>query len=512
MPRTRPLHLVVTTVTALVIGAFTFSAWRDHQATRRETEEDLREIARLMEEHTRAALMVAAVQIGRIQDTLAPRLPRQAGSPADHQFLKRLSDELTFVDSAWIFDENANMRASSYVLPPEGLNVRDRAYYTALRDGARTFVSPLIWGRLNRQPFVVVSRRLDDTAGNFAGGVEVALNSTYFTDFYRNLNPAPGAVFAIYKNDGELVMRSVLPPQQEVFPKPVNLIASVEKNPTGIGVGTSRVDDVKRLYAYRSLDGWPLIVSAGLPLKQVFAGWRERTLRNAAITAVGLVAFWVIAALLSQTMRREAGLRARAEGLLAEKEMLFQEIHHRVKNNLQIIASFLTMQAVHARDPATAAAFEEALSRLQSMGLVHQILYEQNEATEVAMDDYLRALSVTIGQTFGAAARGITIEVAPSATRLAMDQAVPLALLANEALTNALKHAYPADRGGTIRMELGRRDDALAFSLVDDGIGMAENAKPGLGMTILSALTRQLNGELSWKVDAGTRLTVTIPA
>lgn len=512
MTLNRRLPIFIATVIALVTGAFAFSVWRDHQATRQQAEADLAEVARLMEEHTRAALLVGEVEISRLQDALGRRLPKQVGAPADNALLTRIANDLPFFDSVWIFDADANMRAGSHPLPPGGLNVRDRAYYTALRDGAQNFISPLIWGKLRKGAFVALSRRIETPDGRFAGGIELSLKASFFTDFYRNLNPAPGAVFSIYKDDGSLVMRSSLPPNQETFPTPHLLLKTLEQSPSGTLIAAPKLDGIERLYAYRRMGGVPLVVTAGLPVASVFAEWRERTLRNGLIAAVGLMAFLAVAVALRRTMRREAGLRTRAESLLAEKEMLFQEIHHRVKNNLQIIASFLTMQAVHSRNPATADAFEEALSRLQAMGLVHQILYEQNEANEVAMADYLRALAATIGQTFGASERGIGIEVTPSNDRLAMDMAVPLALLANEALTNALKHAFPGNRAGSIRMELHRGGDGLSFTLADDGVGMPENAKGGLGMTILSALARQLGGTLAWSIGPGTRLTVTVPA
>lgn len=510
MSSNRPLRIAVSALTALVVGAFGLSTWRDHELSRHEAENELTEVVRLLDEHTNAALLACDLQISRARDRLGGRLPAELGAD-ERDAMVALTRGLKIADAVWIFDADANVRATNHQLPPTGLNVADRVYFQALRDGTDSFISPLIWGKLNNAPFFTVSRRVDAPDGRFAGGILVSLNTDYFTEFYRNLNPRPGAIFAIYKDDGRLVMRSSLPPDQDASLQSSKLVPKVVSQGAGIYAGASSIDGVKRLYAFRRMAEHQLVLAAGVPMSEVFAGWRERTLRNGIIAAVVLAAFLTIAAKLADTLRREAELRGRAEGLLAEKDMLFQEIHHRVKNNLQIIASFLTMQAVHSRDEATAAAFEEALSRLQSMGLVHQILYEQNEATEVSMEAYLRALGTTIGQTFGADTRGIAIEVAPSDARLAMDQAVPLALLANEALTNALKHAFPPGQGGSIRMELAERDGTLAFSLADDGIGMPEGAKSGLGMTILSALARQLGGTLEWAVGSGTRLTVTVP-
>ncbi len=512
MPSTRYFRLVVAALTVAMCGAFALSAWHDRKATRAEAGDDLGEIARLMEEHTGAALLAGDLQLSRLQDLMGRRTPAQMAMPADGAALKRLTADLPMWDSVWIFDADARVRASSYDLPPGGMNVGDRAYYTALRDGAANFIGPLIWGRLRKEPFFTVSRRLQDQAGRFLGGIQVSLKASYFIDFYRNLSSVPDTVFAIYRDDGSLVMRSILPPGQETFPKPQLLLNQLARAPSGLYQAVTIYDDMERLWVYRRMAGQPLVVVAGIPVKQIFAGWRERTLRNGVIAAVILAAFLAVASKLSATLQREASLRARAEALLADKEILFQEIHHRVKNNLQIIASFLTMQAVHARDPAISAAFDEALSRLQSMGLVHQILYEQNQASEVSVDSYLCALAASVGQTYGAEGRGIAISIQAADIKLVLDQAVPLALLANEALTNALKHAFPDQRGGHIQMGLSREGDHMVFVLCDDGVGMTADAKRGLGMTILNSLTRQLEGRMAWSTGPGTRLTVTFPA
>jgi two-component sensor histidine kinase len=510
----RPLRTLAITVTLFVIAAFGLSTARDYQLSRQEAESGLLEISRLMEEHTRAALLTGFLQISRAAEVAAGRRPEDMGGDQDRAALARLGAGLPFADSIWVFDAAGTARASSHKLPATPLSASDRAYFTALRDGAKEFVSPLIWGRVISGSFVALSRRLEDADGHFLGGIEVSIRSSYFTDFYRTLHPDRDAVFAIYKDDGSLVMRSTLPPGQEHFPVPSQLLERLPHSPTGAYTTRSEQDGIRRLYAYRRLPDQPLVVVAGLPVDHVFAAWRERSARNAFIAAALLAAFLHIAQRLAGTLRREADLRSRAEGLLAEKDVLFQEIHHRVKNNLQIIASFLTMQAVRAGDPKVSAAFEEALTRLQSMALVHQILYEQNEATEVSMAGYLRALSASIGQTYGADERAIHIRVDTDDTRLPLDQAVPLALLANEALTNALKHAYPPGRSGEVRVRLARDGTGLAFSLSDDGIGMTKTpgSGAGLGMTILNALARQLGGHLSWGGGTGTSMTVHIPA
>lgn len=514
MPPARLLRFITALVTILVVGAFAVAAWSDYRRSLKEAEGELTEVTRLLEEHTRAALLAGTLTLSRIADHIGDRpLASLEGSEEDWRAIRRYVAEVPFADSAWVFDDNADLRASSYRPEPVKLNVGDRAYFADLAGGAVESISPMIWGKLYGGYYFAMARRLPAVDGGFRGAVQISLRASYFTDFYSALRPAPGAAFAILKDDGRVVVRYPLPEGgAETFSQPRRLLEELTKADSGTFVAVSHLDGVERLLAYRRLGEEHLVVTAGVPYNQVLAGWRDRTQRNGVLAAGVLAAFLAFAVKLSDTLRSEGQARARAEALLADKQVLFQEIHHRVKNNLQIISSFLTMQAIQTPDPRVASAFEDSLSRIHSMGLVHQILYEQDEASEVSMDSYLRALADSVGRGFGGTERGIAIDIHTDGTRLPLDTAVPLALLANEALTNALKHAFPAGRPGRIAIDLRRTGDRLAFSVADDGIGMDPAATSGLGMHILQALARQLGGTLDLQGGAGTRVSVTFPA
>jgi hypothetical protein len=234
MLKTHPLRIVTISVCLIVAAAFGLSTARDYQLSRKEAESGLLEISRLMEEHTRAALLTGFLQIARTADVIGQRKPKDLGGAAEREALRRLTVGLPFADSLWVFDADGIVRASTYTIPAGvTVNASDRAYYTAIRDGARDFISPLIWGRLNAQPFVALSRRLEDAQGRFIGGIQVSIRTSYFSVFYRTLHPDRDAVFAIYKDDGSLVMRSTLPPGQEDFPVPTSLMEKLTHSPTG---------------------------------------------------------------------------------------------------------------------------------------------------------------------------------------------------------------------------------------------------------------------------------------
>lgn len=513
MRLTRHLRLFSYLLAALAVGVFAISAAVDFRRTQRDAEADLATATRLLEENCRAAIITSRLQLARIADLIGGQTPAALiANPAVSSALRRIAEDLPMTSLIWITDHDGWIRTSSRWPVPPPTRVDDRAYFTALRDGTSDYASQLIWGRVNPAPVLVVGRRIPTPDGHFAGSIQMSIKNSYFQDFYRSLDPAPGVIFAIYRDNGELVMRSELPLDQQAFEVPQDLMQHLSKADTGTYYGRSAVDGIERLQAYRRVAGHPLVVVAGMPRQSLFAPWRNRTLRNGGLAAVLLAVILMIAHRLDTTLRREATLRERAEALLADKEMLFQEVHHRVKNNMQIVASFLTMQAMRSNDRTVATAFEEALSRLQSMALVHQILYEGNEAAELAMDAYLKALATSVGKTFGASERGIRIDVVPGQTLLGLNKAVPLALLANEALTNALKHAFPRGRRGTIRAQVSREDDVIRLIVSDDGIGTPPGAHPGLGMSILAALVRQLHGHLQWGKGPGTEMCVIVPA
>lgn len=516
----RLLRISTIAISAFIGIAFAAFTWADHRASDAQARESLREVVRLMEEHTRAAMLVSALQLNRAAELVGDRpLSALAGSVEDWGRLKTIMADVPHADSFWIFDARARLVLST--LRPSGVAVdaSDREYFTAVRDGARLFISPRIWGKVYGGYYLAMSRPLENPDGSLKGVAQFSIKESYFSDFYRTLRPLGGASFSIVKSDGSLIARWPEPPEGSRLDeeRAKTVIGSLPEGGTVIRRMRSGIDGADRLYALRRVAGYPLVVAAGLPASLVFEGFAERTFRNGALAAMALAAFLLISGQLGGAMRREETALVKTRQLLAEKEVLFQEIHHRVKNNLQIISSFLTMQSIKAGDQVTADAFQQALDRIHSMGLVHQILYEQHEAAEVSMDAYLRALATSIGQSYGAEDRAITIAVETDGARLGLDRAVPLALLANEALTNAMKHAFPAGRAGRVEMRLERRDSRLAFTVRDDGVGMPDRtagkaAGSGLGMHILRALAAQLDGTATFTVDSGTALHVSFPA
>jgi len=208
--------------------------------------------------------------------------------------------------------------------------------------------------------------------------------------------------------------------------------------------------------------------------------------------------------------------RRRAEEELADalrvKEVLLKEIHHRVKNNLSVISSLLNLQAGQTNNPEVSAVLTNCKTRLQSMGLIHTILYQTVNTGRVHFGDYIRKLANALLETY-APAPNIHIDIAVGEVLLDFDKAVPCALILNELFSNALKYAFPDGRGGTIRVSFEIRDDgACILSVSDDGIGLPEAAASDtadtLGLQLVHLLARQINGTVSITGTPGAAFTI----
>lgn len=204
-------------------------------------------------------------------------------------------------------------------------------------------------------------------------------------------------------------------------------------------------------------------------------------------------------------------IRKRRNRLLAtknaENELLLKEIHHRVKNNLEVVSSILALQSAQIDDPNTKEAMLEGQNRVHSIGIVHQKLYQGKDLGAIEMKDYFVNLTESILDSFGAEGR-VNIKLAMEKLDVDIDTAVPLGLIVNELLTNTLKYAFPKGTNGIISIHLERRkDNILHLEVSDNGIGKSNVIQgSGFGSQLISLLTRQLNGNMKEEIENGTRI------
>ncbi|MEM1214052.1 MAG: histidine kinase dimerization/phosphoacceptor domain -containing protein [Bacteroidota bacterium] len=200
--------------------------------------------------------------------------------------------------------------------------------------------------------------------------------------------------------------------------------------------------------------------------------------------------------------------------LLGEKDMLLREIHHRVKNNLQVVSSLLRLQALHAKDEESKSALRESYQRLSSMSMIHEKLYQQDQVTQVNLRDYFGRLANSLFTTYQIDHQQITLATDIDPIELDLETVMPLGLLLNELLSNALKHAFPDGRAGEITVQIKRQAEGLFLSVADNGQGMRNG--PGgrqdtFGHQLVMAFAQKLDGELTYETIDGTTITLVIP-
>lgn len=201
---------------------------------------------------------------------------------------------------------------------------------------------------------------------------------------------------------------------------------------------------------------------------------------------------------------------------LKEKETLLKEVHHRVKNNLQIIISLLNLQSGIIDDPHSNEQFTIAENRIKSMAAIHEILYQTEDFSSINFADYIKTISKQLLEIYGNINMKPALIFNLDPVLLGINQAVPCGLIVNEILTNSMKYAFPPEWSGNPKIEISMRigdDNIVELVLYDNGIGFSYKGLPGrnetLGTTLVEILTKQINGRFSYDENNGTRFTIT---
>jgi PAS domain S-box-containing protein len=201
---------------------------------------------------------------------------------------------------------------------------------------------------------------------------------------------------------------------------------------------------------------------------------------------------------------------------LTEREVLLQEVHHRVKNNLQVISSLINMQVRQLQDTSSRDALQECQTRVQAIALIHEKLYQSKDYARVPFSEYAKSLAANVLSATGVSSTDIVLDLAMEDLSLAVDKAIPCGLILNELITNAVKHAFPDARQGTIRVQLRRaKEREIVLAVGDDGIGMSATfdlrTSSSLGLSLVYTLVEQLEGRVEILHDRGTTFQITFP-
>ena len=221
--------------------------------------------------------------------------------------------------------------------------------------------------------------------------------------------------------------------------------------------------------------------------------------------------------MLSRDITRRKSAETALRGSLHEKEALLKEVHHRVKNNLQVITSLLRLEAHRDVAPGTRNVLKEMQGRIRSMALIHETLYRTGDFARIDVGEYLRQLGQQLFRAQNSEPSRVRLKMDLAEILLDIDHAIPCGLIANELLSNSLKYAFPEGRAGDVWLRLSRGEDSSVVLRVEDtGVGLApdfETRRTGsLGLQLVGDLSRQLGGRLEIGGGGpGARFTITFP-
>lgn len=220
---------------------------------------------------------------------------------------------------------------------------------------------------------------------------------------------------------------------------------------------------------------------------------------------------FVIATVRDITERKVAEVKIQSS--LDEKVLLLKEIHHRVKNNLQIVSSLLHLQSDYIKDEQVLQLFNESSNRVRSMALIHELLYQEENLADIEMGKYLRELTSHLFHTYGVDHHAVSCKITTYNLKLDIDTAVPCGLIFNELISNSLKYAFPNNAKGEISVEMQRdRQGRITVTVSDNGVGLQSDfditQTKTLGLQLVRNLTRQLKGDLTIERKSGTRFII----
>jgi PAS domain S-box-containing protein len=200
---------------------------------------------------------------------------------------------------------------------------------------------------------------------------------------------------------------------------------------------------------------------------------------------------------------------------LNEKTVLLREVHHRVKNNMQIISSLLNLQSNRIQDQAMRDIFRDSQNRIHTMAIVHERLYQSQNFNRIEFKPYIQGLADSLFRSYNTRQDRIQLEIKADDIYLDLNHAIPLGMIVNELISNSLKHAFPDGAPGRIHLEFNLdSSDQLRLVIRDDGIGMPKNSEKtseGFGMEMVHTLAAQLDGRLVFSSDGGTTVDLIFP-
>lgn len=218
---------------------------------------------------------------------------------------------------------------------------------------------------------------------------------------------------------------------------------------------------------------------------------------------------------LTNTQRELIKKNLQLKKALEDKDLLLKEIYHRVKNNLMVISSLLSLQSQYIKDKEALASFRESENRAKSMALIHERLYRSTDLKQIDFGEFIRTFSYELYQSIVADPSKVTLELNVESIKLDINASIPLGLIVNELITNSMKYAFPEGRKGTINIDFYGENDYFVLKIADNGVGIPLDIDiyntSTLGLRLVHNLTEQIDGTLELNRENGTSFKIIFP-
>lgn len=498
----RATGALITLLLVLLGAGLGLYVWQDYEDSLDAAELRARNTVRVAAEHVLWLTEAGRQTLDRIADALS-RDARPLSS-AETLDLNRLVRGLPAQTFAWVFDSRGDSVLTTN-RPAPRINIADRDHFKAHAAGAEWAIGPMIVGRHRGHKVFTISRRLERD-GRFAGVAVVVIPVAVMSAFYETLALGPQASVGLIHEGGKLVARHPQPEAPLDLSRTALFTAHLPQSPDeGLyHSAVSPADGVARIVAYRRVADLPMIAVVGIGRDDALAAFRGRATAVAGIGGLLLALLGGAGAWVVMLLRSDAAVRRALHDAVEHNRVLLREVHHRVKNNLQVIASLIRLQ------DGPAAAKMETMRRIRAMSLVHEQIYLSDRFSRIDLPVYLRRLCDTLNDGFG---HDVRIEYALDPIEVDIDTALPIALIASEVVTNAFKYAYPDGRGGTLSVTLRRvAEGEAAIVIRDRGVGFDTAApRKGLGLRMLQPLAQQIGGAYRLESPGGAEFTLTFP-
>jgi two-component sensor histidine kinase len=429
-----------------------------------------------------------------------------------HQALQPLLGHLRFTLGVGVIGPQGQILGST-TYPVSG-SAEDRTYFLTLRDGNTNLYVERVTLQGDQEALLVARSR--DTL-DFEGVLVAAVDVETVSDFFGRVASGGDASVSLVGDDGSLLLRF---PELPLFkiPSDAPLMSAIAERHVGVLEARATFDNGTRIFGFARLGQFPVTVVFGEASSSVLRDWLDRFVIVLALLSVtAMLGF----AATTQAFRRlkaeqqqralalDRQLLARAQQAATDREDLLREAHHRTKNNLQMMLSMIHNKANSLGDPEC---LKDIENRLFALSHLHDQLYAASDSgSTIDLGHFLK--TICQNPSIVPPERNIDLVCDVEPLPVTITQAVPIALIAVETITNTLKHAFAAGSSGRIGITLRREGGTAVLSIKDNGRGLppVDERERTSGLRLIEALTRQIDGRLDIKVEGGTEFILEVP-